>query len=309
MHVPDGILAPPVWMGLATASAFALGYVGRRLRQQAWQQNIPLMGVMGAFVFAAQMVNFPILPGTSSHLLGSALLTLTLGQPLASMAMTAVLTLQAFIFQDGGVLALGANVFNMAVMGTLVAQWAGRAFGLYKKTWGAVAAGWFSVTIAGALAVAELLASGIRLPSWSVWLALGALALTGIVEGLLTAAILALLERSGLRKLETPIGRQSRIVAVTALLSVVALTAGALIASADPDILETALVKTGLDKLATTLLQSPFGDYQAPIAGPSWLRQVLAGALGIALIVGAALLLARFYTSRKKLPPRCTTSS
>ena len=78
-----------------------------------------MLGVMGAFVFAAQMINFPVGVGTSGHLLGGALLAQTLGPSAAAVTMTAILAIQALVFQDGGVLALGANVFNMALVGVL----------------------------------------------------------------------------------------------------------------------------------------------------------------------------------------------
>ncbi len=84
-------------------------------------RKIPLLGVMGAFVFAAQMINFPVGPGTSGHLVGGALLTIALGPAAASIVMTAILAIQALVFQDGGILALGANIFNMAIAGVLAA--------------------------------------------------------------------------------------------------------------------------------------------------------------------------------------------
>ena len=81
--------------------------------------RIPLLGVMGAFVFAAQMINFPVGIGTTGHLVGAALLACTLGPASATVVMSAIIAIQALVFQDGGILALGANLFNMAVMGVL----------------------------------------------------------------------------------------------------------------------------------------------------------------------------------------------
>ena len=121
MHIPDGFLSTPVWATLDVVSAPAVAWVARRAQRDTQDHRIPLLGVMGAFVFAAQMVNFPVGPGTSGHLVGGALLTVVLGPAAASLVLTAILVLQALIFQDGGVLALGANVFNMALVGVAAA--------------------------------------------------------------------------------------------------------------------------------------------------------------------------------------------
>ena len=78
MHIPDGFLSTPVWAALDVAAAPAAGYVVRRAQREFEEKKVPLLGVMGAFVFAAQMINFPVGPGTSGHLVGSALLSYTL---------------------------------------------------------------------------------------------------------------------------------------------------------------------------------------------------------------------------------------
>src|SRR5258707_12063301 len=117
MHIPDGFLSPPVWAALDITAVPAAGYVARRAQREFEEKKVPLLGVMGAFVFAAQMINFPVGPGTSGHLVGSALLSYTLGPAAASVVMIAILTIQSLVFQDGGILALGANIFNMAVVG------------------------------------------------------------------------------------------------------------------------------------------------------------------------------------------------
>src|SRR5579862_6598248 len=117
MHIPDNFLSPPVWATLDVVSAAGFGVIARHAGRHMEDSRIPLLGVMGAFVFAAQMINFPVGLGTSAHLLGGTLLAIALGPAPAALVMTAILVLQALIFQDGGVLALGANVFNMALAG------------------------------------------------------------------------------------------------------------------------------------------------------------------------------------------------
>src|ERR1051326_6219800 len=119
MHIPGRFLTPPVWGTLDAISAPAVAWVARRAQRDTQDQRIPMLGVMGAFVFAAQMVNFPVGPGTSGHLVGGALLAFTLGPAAASVVMAAILAIQALVFQDGGILALGANILNMAVLGVL----------------------------------------------------------------------------------------------------------------------------------------------------------------------------------------------
>ena len=119
MHIPDGFLSTPVWAALDVAAVPAVGYLAKRAQRGLEQAKVPLLGVMGAFVFAAQMINFPVGLGTSGHLVGAALLAYTLGPAAAGIVLTAILAVQALVFQDGGILALGANVLNMAVLGML----------------------------------------------------------------------------------------------------------------------------------------------------------------------------------------------
>ena len=124
MHIPDGFLSLPVWATLDVVSVPAVAYVAKRAQRESQRnelgdRQIPLLGVMGAFVFAAQMINFPVGLGTSGHLVGGALMAIVLGPSAACVVMTAILAMQAFVFQDGGIMALGANVMNMAIVGVL----------------------------------------------------------------------------------------------------------------------------------------------------------------------------------------------
>ena len=120
MHIPDGFLTPPVWASLDALSIPAVSLLARKAKTELEESRIPLLGVMGAFVFAAQMINFPVGPGTSGHLVGGTLLACTLGPAAAALVMTAIVAVQALVFQDGGVIALGPNVLNMAFAGVLV---------------------------------------------------------------------------------------------------------------------------------------------------------------------------------------------
>ena len=114
MHVADSLLTPAVGAALWVASAAVLGWSSRRVRHADQDHIVPLMGVLGAFVFAAQMINFTIpLTGSSGHIGGGLLLSILLGPHAAFLVIASVLTVQALVFADGGVLALGANLFNL----------------------------------------------------------------------------------------------------------------------------------------------------------------------------------------------------
>ena len=120
MHIPDGFLSPEVAGATAVATVAAVGYGLRSARETLDERRVPLLGVTGAFIFAAQMLNFPVAGGTSGHFLGAALAAILLGPWLACLTMAVVLSLQAFVFADGGITALGANILNMGVIGALL---------------------------------------------------------------------------------------------------------------------------------------------------------------------------------------------
>jgi cobalt/nickel transport system permease protein len=164
MHIPDGFLSPSVFIsGWAVALGF-LTYAFRKTQQMLKEKIIPLMGVMAAFIFAAQMLNFPVLGGTSGHLLGGVLAAVTLGPFAASIVISLVLVVQCLIFQDGGITALGANIFNMAIIGTIFSYYFYRALrqALLKKNMlvSVFIAAWFSVVLAASFCAMELSLSG-----------------------------------------------------------------------------------------------------------------------------------------------------
>ncbi|MBD3265531.1 cobalamin biosynthesis protein CbiM [bacterium] len=117
MHIPDGFLSPPVWGACAVLAAGSVAIAAKKSQEQFDEKTVPLTGVVCAFVFAAQMINFPVLAGTSGHLLGGVLAAVLLGPWVGSLVLSLVLIVQCFIFQDGGVTVLGANIFNMGVVG------------------------------------------------------------------------------------------------------------------------------------------------------------------------------------------------
>ncbi|MBP2249943.1 cobalt/nickel transport system permease protein [Halarchaeum solikamskense] len=191
MHIPDGFLDPWVaglfWLG----SGAAIGLAVRRARDELGDERTPLLGVVAAGVFAAQMLNWPIPGGTSAHFVGGAFAGVLLGPSLGVLAMTAVVTIQALVFGDGGIIALGANLFAMAVVDVLVGYALFRACRGVHETGAAFVAGWGAITVS-ALVVglgvgfssAFAYAVGTTVPIMVV-----GHALLGLVEGAITAAV------------------------------------------------------------------------------------------------------------------------
>jgi cobalt/nickel transport system permease protein len=194
MHIPDGFLSGEVAAATGVVSAAAVGYAVSRADRDLDERRVPLLGATAAFVFAAQMLNFPVAGGTSGHFLGAALAAILLGPWLACLALTVVLVVQSLLFADGGMTALGANVLNLAVVGTLSAglvmalarRMAGRSRTAFLGAAGVAA--WLAVMLgAGAVAV-ELAVSG-TVPLGTVLPAmLGVHAVIGLGEAVITVA-------------------------------------------------------------------------------------------------------------------------
>jgi cobalt/nickel transport system permease protein len=193
------VSAPVAAVGYALAIVF-IALAIRQTNRQMGEKAAPLMGVLAAFIFAGQMINFPVAGGTSGHLLGGALAAILIGPWAAIIAMTAVVSVQALIFQDGGLAALGTNVFNMGVVTSLVG-YAIYRFGtsLAAKTpavrlGSAFAAGWLTVMLAATITSIQLAASDTSALDVALPAMLGVHALIGVGEGLITAAAVALVQ-------------------------------------------------------------------------------------------------------------------
>ena len=120
MHMSDGIVNAPTSAAFGLSAIAGLGVALVRARTQLDERTAPMAGLVAAFVFAVQMVNFPVLPGVSGHLLGGALAALLVGPWLGALCVGIVLVVQALLFADGGLTALGTNITNMALIGTAV---------------------------------------------------------------------------------------------------------------------------------------------------------------------------------------------
>src|SRR5829696_3245662 len=199
MHIPDGFLSPEVAAGTAVLATGAVAVGLRRAGSRLDDRQVPLLGVTGAFVFAAQMLNFPVVGGTSGHFLGAALATILLGPWLASLVLAVVLATQSFVFADGGVSALGANVDDMGVVGALVTgglmlaarRTLPRRRGVLLGVAGAGA--WLGV-VAGAAATSVCLALSGTVPLGTVLPAMLAVhVVIGVGEAVITVAALGAL--------------------------------------------------------------------------------------------------------------------
>lgn len=259
MHMADALLSPSVGATMWAATAATVGYCAKKVREEPDDGKVPLMGVLGAFIFAAQMINFTIpATGSSGHLGGGMILAVLLGPYAAFLTITSVLTVQALFFADGGLLALGCNIFNLGVFPCFVAY----PF-VYQPVLGVrpnprrlTAACLVSAVVGlqlGAFAVVlETVLSGVsELPFRSfVWLMQPIHLAIGIVEGLVTAAVVrfiwkaqpALLERAAGHR---PLGRRAWKKVVGGLAVAALVTGGALswFASNNPDGLEWSMSK------------------------------------------------------------------
>jgi cobalt/nickel transport system permease protein len=263
MHMADALISPAVGGAMWAVSCGLIAYCARKVEASAKEHLVPLMGVLGAFVFTAQMINFSI-PGTGSsgHLGGGLLLAVLLGPHAALLVIASVLAVQAFFFADGGLLALGCNIFNLGFYPAFIAYpllYRVIAKGRYVSPRGVIAAVVAAVAglQLGALSVVvETRASGLsELPFGAFTLLMLPVHLAiGVVEGLTTAAVVAFVAHARPEVLLEAGGQRAPSVrgVAAALLAVAALTGGVLswFASSHPDGLEWSIAKvTGREEL------------------------------------------------------------
>jgi cobalt/nickel transport system permease protein len=298
MHIPDGFLTVLISIVFWAISAVVISFALKRVSAEMDERRIPLMGVLAAAIFAGQMLNFSVAFGSSGHLMGAALAAILLGPWPAILVMTAVVSIQALIFQDGGLVVLGANLFNMGIAGVAVAYMVHRTVSTLGRgqRWslfaGGFLAGWFSVVISALLVALQLAASG-RFPANLAIPAMGGIhLLIGLGEGLITVGALAFLTsaRPGLLAESGPDRPSTRMVWAAGLLIALALILIAPWASANPDGLEWVAEQQGFIHLARDPLYNLVPDYILPGMENSGLATIAAGALGVLLVFGATLL-------------------
>ena len=301
MHLPDGFVDASVALASAACAAAGVAVALRGVRRTLPPHRMPLLGTAAAFVFAAQMLNFPVAAGTSGHLVGAALATTLLGPFAAAVVMTCVVVLQALLFQDGGLTALGANVLNMAIVAPAVAAAVAGALASVLGTsprarlLAAGFAAWCSTVAAAVTCAGELAASGTV--AWNAVLpAMGGVhMLIGLGEAVITMLVVAGVGRLRPELLAPApsVARATGPIVVGGLLVAFAFVAFvAPFACGWPDGLERVAETLGFAPVARApAFEAPWGDYVVPGLGGGTAATVAAGAIGtaVAFLVAAGV--------------------
>jgi cobalt/nickel transport system permease protein len=289
MHIPDGFLSFFVSIVCWGITGVILAVAISRTNKNLGERQVPLMGIMAAFIFAAQMINFPVAGGTSGHLLGGALAGITLGPWAGMLVMTAVISVQGLLFQDGGLLVMGANILNMGLITVAI------GYGFYRsvlhrdtgmKLAVAGVAAWLSV-MAGALATSlELWLSGTARLDIVVPAMLAVHAVIGLGEALITVAALSFIFRTrpdllGEGSVSSKGSRGWVVAGILVALVVVLLSP---LASVDPDGLNRVAMNLGFIHTAQTGA-GPLAGYTIPFLANASAAKIAAGAIGVVVIL------------------------
>jgi len=300
MHIPDGFLSTIVSLFFWAVSVAVLFIALRKSSQTLHEKDIPLMGVLAATIFAGQMLNFSVTGGTSGHLLGAALATILLGPWSAILTMTVVVSVQALIFQDGGLLALGANLFNMAIVGVAVSYAVYRLLlnlGAKQKTipLAGFAAAWTSIFIASLSCALQLALSGTSPAQIAIPAMAGIHALIGIGEGLITVGALVFVGRArpDLFNHEKAAAASSRGVFIGGILLSVVLAVLSPLASSHPDGLEWVAERHNFIEAARGPIYNIIPDYLLPGVESEALATILAGLIGVIIVLGISIGIAK----------------
>lgn len=313
MHIPDGFIDGKTAAVTAALSAVGVGLALRQVRRELPARKVPLLGLAAAFLFAAQMVNFPVAGGTSGHLVGGVLVAALLGPGAAIVVVTTVLIVQCFLFADGGVLALGANVLNMGIISggggyVLYRLVCGRDPGLRRRVTAIAFAAWCSTVLASISCAGQLAWSGtVQWPAAFAAMA-GVHMAIGLGEALISAMAFLAVQRTrpdliadmaaasggnGAASAGAP-GRRSAFLLYGLLAALGVALFVAPFACPWPDGLESVAATLGFGQKAVRAgLPAVAPDYQMP--GIHWAvgATALAGAAGTIVVFGLAWLLGR----------------
>jgi cobalt/nickel transport system permease protein len=304
MHLPDGILDTKTALLATGAAAAGVGIALRQVRNTLEPRQMPMLGLAAAFVFAAQMINFPIPGATSGHVVGGVLTAVLLGPSAAVLVITCVLIVQCLMFSDGGLVALGANVFNMGIVSVCCGYFVFRLARLLIRSGGnratvfaAAFAGWFGTVLASISCAGQLALSG-AIP-WSRAFPAMALVhmLIGIGEGLATGLIIMAVLRSrpdlvvGARR--EGVGSKAGFVGYGLVISAGLALFVAPFACKWPDGLEKVAAVFGISSSTAPAINAPLADYHLPHVSSPAVATALAGLIGTLLAFIAAYVLAR----------------
>lgn len=307
MHIPDGFLSVAVSIVLWVLTVIAVAISLRRVSADLDERRVPMMGVLAAAIFAGQMLNFTVAGGTSGHLMGAAIATILLGPWAAILVMTTVVGIQALVFQDGGLLALGGNIFNMGVIGVLVSYTVYRAVQKIAggQKWvlyvGGFSAAWLSIFIAALAVGLQLALSGISPANIAIPAMGGIHALIGIGEGLITVGALVFIYASRRDLIEAGEKQQTggAIVWFAGLAIAIALAIASPLASSNPDGLEWVAEEKGFLDAAQGPLYEIIPDYVFPGVSNEAVATIIAGIIGVLIVFGVAAGVA--YSRKKRL--------
>ncbi|MDQ3509955.1 MAG: energy-coupling factor ABC transporter permease [Actinomycetota bacterium] len=196
MHIPDGLVDPATAVVTTAVGAGLVAYALKKSKEALDDRRIPIVGLMAAFVFAAQMVTFPIAGGTSAHLLGGAMAGILLGPWLGGLAMTVVYLVQAIGFADGGITALGANVIAVGFLPAVGGYYLFRGLtrilpGTRMSYLGSVAVVSLATTVAASALVAVFISFGGPLPLIAFPIMVGIHSIVGFGEALISMSVIA----------------------------------------------------------------------------------------------------------------------
>lgn len=296
LHIPDGFLSLVIALIFWAITIVTVGIAISKANKSLGEKQVPLMGIMAAFIFAAQMLKFPVAGGTSGHFLGGALAAMVLGPWAGILVMTAVIALQALLFQDGGLLVMGANIFNMGLLAAMI------GFGLYRSVLGrskglrlsvAGVAAWLAVVASALLAAMQLWLSGTSRLEIVVPAMLSVHVLIGLGEAVITVAALAFIERTRpdlLDKKAIASKGGSGWVYAGIVISLIAVLLSPL-ASADPDGLERVAKDMGFLHLGQSAPYQILPGYTIPFLGETALSTVVAGLVGALVVLGLMIVI------------------
>jgi cobalt/nickel transport system permease protein len=302
LHIPDGFLSTLVAVICWLIILAVLAYTVRAAQRSLDERLIPMAGIMGAFIFAAQMINFPVAGGTSGHFIGATLAFIVLGPWLGLLTMTAVIALQALMFQDGGLVVMGANILVMGVVPGFIGYQIyrlslQRSRGMQMSMTGSGA--WLSIMGAALVTTLLLAFSGTTSLSIALPVMLGVHALIGIGEALITVAALTFIARTRPALLENDRedarGSWVMIGLIIALLIVLL----APFASGHPDGLEWVAGLTGFDNMAQDAPIQILPDYTIPFLGETGVSTILAGLVGALVVAGVLIALSRLLKRKR----------
>jgi len=304
LHIPDGFLTLVISLIFWGITIIMVSIAISKTNKSLGEKQVPLMGIMAAFIFAAQMLNFPVAGGTSGHFLGGALAAMVLGPWPGILVLTAVTAVQALLFQDGGLLVMGTNIFNMGILTTVI------GFGLYRSVMNrrkgtrmtvAGVAAWLAVVASALITALQLWLSGTSRLEIVVPAMLGVHVLIGIGEAVITVAALSFITQTRpdlLNEKATAEKGGRGWVYVGVLVSLLAVLLSP-IASADPDGLERVAEDIGFLELGQSAPFQILPDYTVPFLGETALSTIVAGGVGALVLLGLMIVIGKLLKSKK----------